>query len=161
MIIEKITFDPSQHIPNNQRFPVLIYRQISSHPDTATFEAMFSENGWTGIWRNGVFDYHHYHSGAHEVLGIGRGHATLQIGGPDGRRLDVSLGDCLILPAGTGHMRLNSSADFQVVGGYPPGQQADIQTSAPTEDTLVRIRALPKPKTDPVNGLAGGLAELW
>ncbi|EGL65449.1 hypothetical protein AGRO_1833 [Agrobacterium sp. ATCC 31749] len=161
MRTETHIFDAGDQIPNNQSFPVIIYRQVNSQPDTAAFEALFSRNGWTGIWRNGVFDYHHYHSGAHEVLGVGRGQATLQIGGADGRTLEVTQGDCLILPAGTGHMRLKSSADFQVVGAYPPGQQADIQTSAPTEEMRARIKSLPKPETDPVNGVSGGLVELW
>ncbi|WCK05402.1 cupin domain-containing protein [Agrobacterium tumefaciens] len=161
MKTETIFFDAGDQIPNNRTFPVIIYRQINSQPDTGAFEAMFSRNGWTGIWRNGVFAYHHYHSGAHEVLGVGRGEATLQIGGSDGQVLEISQGDCLILPAGTGHMRLKSSADFQVVGAYPPGQQADIQTSAPTGEMLARIKSLPKPKTDPVHGASGGLAELW
>jgi uncharacterized protein YjlB len=92
---------------------------------------------------------------------VGRGEATLQIGGPDGKTLDVAQGDCLILPAGTGHMKLRSSADFQVVGAYPPGQKADIQTSAPSAEMLERIRSLPKPETDPVHGASCGLMEIW
>jgi uncharacterized protein YjlB len=108
-----------------------------------------------------VYDYHHYHSGAHEVLGVERGDATLQIGGPHGQVLSVTQGDCLVLPAGTGHMKLKSSADFQVVGAYPSGQEADIQTSAPTSAMLAQIKSLPKPTTDPVHGASGGLIDLW
>ncbi|MDH7807960.1 MULTISPECIES: cupin [unclassified Rhizobium] len=161
MKVEKITFDPSCRIPNNQTFPVIIYRQVGSPFDSAAFEALFARNGWRGIWRNGVFAYHHYHSGAHEVLGVGGGEATLQIGGPDGQTLHVTQGDCLVLPAGTGHMKLKSSAHFQVVGAYPPGQEADIQTSAPTSAMLAQIKSLPKPTTDPVHGASGGLIDLW
>ena len=161
MKVEKITFDPSCRIPNNQTFPVIIYRQVSSPFDSAPFETLFSRNGWRGIWRNGVYDYHHYHSGAHEVLGVERGDATLRIGGPHGQVFSVTEGDCLVLPAGTGHMKLKSSADFQVVGAYPSGQEADIQTSAPTSAMLAQIKSLPKPTTDPVHGASGGLIDLW
>ncbi len=161
MNVEKITFDPSCRIPNNQTFPVIMYRQVSSPFDFAAFEALFARNGWRSIWRNGVFAYHHYQSGAHEVLGVGGGEATLQIGAPDGQTLHVTQGDCLVLPAGTGHMKLKSSADFQVVGAYPPGQEADVQTSAPTSKMLAQIKSLPKPTTDPVHGASGGLIDLW
>lgn len=113
MKTEQLTFGPSGQVPNNQTFPVIIYRNVGTDFHSADFEATFSRNGWSGIWRNGVFDYHHYHSGAHEVLGVGRGEATLQIGGPEGQILDVARGDCLILPAGTGHMKLNSSRIFK------------------------------------------------
>lgn len=161
MDVQKISFDPSDQIPNNTAFPVIVYRHIEQAQGSDAFEEMFSQNGWNGIWRNGVFDYHHYHSGAHEVLGVGRGEGTLQIGGPDGQVLEVKKGDCLILPAGTGHKRLRSSADFQVVGAYPRGQEADIQTSAPTAAMLAKIKSLPKPDTDPVLGASGGLNDLW
>ncbi|CUX57190.1 hypothetical protein [Agrobacterium genomosp. 13] len=84
MNVEKIIFNPSDQIPNNQTFPVIIYWQTNSRLDSTSFEVMFSRNGWSGAWRNGVFDYHHCHSGAHEVLGVGRGEATLKIGGRKG-----------------------------------------------------------------------------
>jgi len=158
---QELTFPPSEQVPNNGSFSVVIYRGVGPALDSVGFEALFSRNGWTGIWRNGVFDYHHYHSKAHEVLGVGRGEATLQIGGPKGEAVDVKQGDCLILPAGTGHKRLKASADFQVVGAYPPGQEADIQTSSPDEDMLEAIRSLPRPETDPVHGAIGGLVTMW
>ena len=161
MNVEHFRLLKSDWVPNNMNFPVIVYRQIGQDIDSAAFEKMFSENGWTGLWRDGIFEYHHYHSGAHEVLGIGRGRAKLQIGGPDGTVLEVSQADCLILPAGTGHKKLESSPNFQVVGAYPPGQQADIQRSVPTGNMLTTIRTLPTPSTDPVEGALGILLELW
>jgi uncharacterized protein YjlB len=162
MEFEKIIFPASGWVPNNQRLPVLFYKNaLPNDGSSDDFKQLFAMNGWTGIWRNGVFNYQHYHCGAHEVLGIGQGNATLLIGGPDGRAIDVVTGDCLILPAGTGHMNLGSSPDFDVVGAYPVGQRADIQTAAPSPEMLSRISALAVPDTDPVQGSSGPLTTAW
>ena len=161
MTVQKLLFPQSDWVPNNQRFPVLLYRAAMLDCQSSDFEHTFARNGWTGIWRNGVFDYQHYHSGAHEVLGVGRGNATLLIGGPTGKAFDSSTGDCLILPAGTGHRKLLSSPDFQVVGAYPPGQHADIQTEAASPEMQEVISSLPLPDTDPLFGANGGVLEAW
>jgi len=162
MKTEEITFPRSDWVPNNQMLPVLVYKAALQGPDVADeFERMFSANGWEGIWRNGVFDYHHYHSGAHEVLGVGRGNAKLMIGGPTGREIDLSAGDCIVLPAGTGHKNLGASTNFLVVGAYPPGQHADIQRAAPTKEQLTKIAAVALPHFDPVQGAEGYLLEVW
>jgi uncharacterized protein YjlB len=153
---------PSGWVPNNATLPVLMYRHGAVANDAPPeFERLFSQNGWDGIWQNGVFDYHHYHSGAHEVLGIAAGNASLQIGGPDGMVLGVSQGDCLVLPAGTGHMNLGSSGHFSVVGAYPPGQCADILTLAPSPEQQRRIDRLPLPDSDPLQGKSGFLMSAW
>lgn len=159
---EAIQFSPSEWVPNNGRLPVLIYLGVlTDGAASKEFETKFAANGWTGIWANGVFDNQHYHSGAHEVLGVGRGTATLLIGGPGGQTVQVKTGDCLILPAGTGHQNLGCSSDFVVVGAYPVGQHADIQTSAPSREMISRISSLPIPETDPVQGASGFLVGCW
>ncbi|WP_037093471.1 cupin [Rhizobium leguminosarum] len=161
MNAETIMFEPSDWVPNNQRLPVVVYRGLFADGEATDFKSRFAANGWTGIWTNGVFDYQHYHSGAHEVLGISVGTATLLIGGPGGQALKVAAGDCLVLPAGTGHQNLGCTSDFQVVGAYPKGQQADIQTSAASSEMLVKISSVPIPHSDPVQGLSGFLIEKW
>ncbi len=145
-------------IPNNVRLPVVIYRAAlaSDGPSLADrFEALFSGHGWPANWRDGIFDYHHYHSTAHEVLGVISGSATLEIGGPEGRRIEVSAGDALRLPAGTGHRCLSAKEDFKVVGAYPQGQDWDICRQAADDAARARMAALPDPRYDRVTGERG------
>jgi uncharacterized protein YjlB len=162
MLTKQIMLKPNGWVPNNTTLPVLIYRDAVVTTDApAEFEDLFSLNGWEGIWHDGVFDYHHYHSGAHEVLGIGGGQARLQIGGPNGEILEVSKGDCMVLPAGTGHMNLGADSDFHVVGAYPPGQHADILMSMPSLEQRERINRLQLPQSDPLQDASGFLISAW
>ena len=59
--------------PNNEKLPLLAYKgalKPSDHNPAAIFESLFEANRWAGSWRNGVYGFHHYHSTAHEALGI-------------------------------------------------------------------------------------------
>ena len=161
---EPFLLDANGWVPNNRRLPVLLYRGVidGNKPDSADrFEALFSGNGWPAQWRDGIFDFHHFHSTAHEALGIATGRAQVIIGGPGGRIVSLQAGDALLLPAGTGHCRLASEGRFQVVGAYPPGQQWDIRRDALNSEELRRMEALPFPKSDPVGGAKGEVGRLW
>ncbi len=115
-----------EEIPNNPELPVIVYEGIfQENPEE--IESTFSCHQWTNSWVNGVFDYHHYHTNTHEVLGVKTGQATVLIGGEKGERLELQAGDVIVLPAGTGHKRLESSLDFSVVGTYPDGKSPNLK----------------------------------
>ena len=160
-----IVFGDDGLVPNNP-LPFLLYKGAvdvaNDHPEK-TIEGLFGANGWGKMWRNGVFDYLHYHATVHEALGVARGHARIRFGGDKGRECDISAGDVAILPAGTGHQCILSSEDFCVVGAYPPGPPMQITRPTP-ENHAKALQTIPKVKVltnDPVLGADGGLIELW
>jgi uncharacterized protein YjlB len=153
-------------IPNNARWPLLLYRGAIVLPrnldPAAIMEDLFDGNGWGDSWRNGIYDYVHYHSRIHEVLGIARGKGTVRFGGNNGRTVQLKAGDVAILPAGTGHQCLAASADFLVVGAYPPTGTYDECTKS--EEHARALKTIPKvgrPRKDPVYGSKGPLLSAW
>jgi uncharacterized protein YjlB len=163
--VEALMLGPNGWVPNNPYLPVLIYRSAltARAPDGTArrFEMIVGGNGWPAQWRNGVYDFDHYHSTAHEVLGVAAGSARLALGGPEARIVAVTAGDVLLLPAGTGHCRIEASRDFLVVGAYPAGQSLDICRQHPTEAMRRTIAGLPFPGRDPVFGAGGPLVRHW
>ena len=149
-------------IPNSP-LPALVYHGVEAATQAADCEALFGANGWGGHRRSGILYEHHFHSTAHEALGIVAGRASVMLGGPGGERFAIGAGDVLVLPAGTGHCRLESSGDLLVVGAYPPGQAWDMRYGDPGEhdEVLANIAAVALPQTDPVLGADGPLVELW
>jgi uncharacterized protein YjlB len=162
--IETFRFEKNAWMPNNPRFPAVLYRQALPEGmaiGPKDFEQLFSRNGWEPRWRDGVYGYHHYHTTAHEALGFAGGPARLMLGGPRGREIEVEEGDVLVIPAGVGHCSVRTDKHFLAVGAYPPGQDWDLCKTMADAAALERIRALPPPRTDPVEGANGMLPGLW
>jgi uncharacterized protein YjlB len=159
-------FNDDGCIPNHPYWPLVVYRGAVRLPDdcdpAAVFEDLFARNGWDDSWRDGIYDYVHYHSRIHEVLGIARGTGRVQLGGPHGRTLPLKAGDVAILPAGTGHQCLGSSRDFLVIGAYPPAGTYDECTKPEQHARALKtIPKVPRPRKDPVYGADGPLLTVW
>lgn len=136
--------------------PVLVSRTAVDHElldIAAALEALFRSNGWVCRPQGTLQGEYHYHSTAHEVIGIASGSAILGIGGPHSVRIAVDASDLLVLPAGTGHCRLADRAGFCVITANPPDQEADICRTTASTEIASAIEAVPYPTSDPVLGV--------
>jgi len=149
---------PAREAPNHPRWPLLLYPNAVQPAAPENFEEIFTRNGWPAAWRNGVFAFHHFHSNAHEALGVYSGEVTVQFGGEPGVVVTARPGDVIVLPAGTGHKRLSSRGALGVVGAYPQGSDPDTCQRKTGSETIL---AVPLPPGDPVFGERGPLFEHW
>ena len=158
---ETFSFQDDGAIPNS-RLPMLVYRQAVP-ADPAEIERIFAVNSWPPAWRDGVHPFHHFHSTAHEALGVARGSARVLFGGSSGRTLEVRAGDVVVLPAGVGHCRQEQSADLLIVGAYPQGMRSGLDTRRGDprehEEVLRNIAEVAVPACDPVAGPDGRFRE--
>lgn len=152
--------------PNNGTYPLIVYKSVLHlHPtaEPADIRSLFEKNGWTNGWVNGVFDYHHYHSNTHEVLGVFCGKADILFGGDEGSVVELYRGDVVVIPAGVAHKNLNSTEDFECVGAYPFGAEYDMRYGKP-EERAAALEAISKvrlPGKDPVFGDEGAVVDYW
>ena len=165
--ISTYLFADDTTIPNHPTWPMIVYKGAFadvSGDRAIAIENAFHQKGGGNSWRNGIYDFPHFHSNAHEVLGIAEGSATVRFGGELGGVFEVETGDVVLLPAGTGHQNLGSSPDLRVIGAYPSdctdwdlcrGETADRAS------ILASIKSVPLPSTDPVLGDTGGIVEHW
>jgi uncharacterized protein YjlB len=162
---ETYRFDDDGRFPNS-RLSLLVYRQALARDADADADAMeraFADCGWSNAWHDGIFTYHHFHSIAHEVLGIARGEVHVAFGGPSGRTVTVRAGDVVVIPAGVAHRNMGQTDDLLVVGAYPGGSDYDIRRGDPSEHEAVlkAIAVVPVPACDPVSGHDDPLRMLW
>lgn len=163
-IIKKICKDDGQ-FPNSN-LPVLIYKAAVILPDkhaATIIEDVFKKNNWTNAWRNGIYNYHHYHSITHEVLGVYEGNTIVQLGGPKGITTLIEKGDVIIIPAGVAHKNMGPETNFKCVGAYPCGSTYDMNYGKPDERPKAdnNIKKVALPDADPVYGKFGYLVNSW
>ena len=127
--VEQHLFADDGIVPNNPRLPLIVYRAVldTGPGAAAACEALFAANGWSGGWRGGVYPYHHYHSTAHEALGIVAGSAQVRLGGEGGAVVALHAGDVVVIPAGVAHKGEATSPDLLIVGAYPGGRGPDMR----------------------------------
>jgi uncharacterized protein YjlB len=157
-----MTFEDDGAIPNS-RLPLLIYRNAGP-ADAAGLERLFAANQWPPAWRDGVHPFHHFHSTAHEALGVARGEAAVLFGGPQGKVLTIRAGDVVVIPAGVAHCNQAQSADLLIVGAYPDNApNPDLRRGKPYEHDAAKhaVAHVPLPLADPVGGAAGFLLKSW
>ncbi len=158
---EQFRFEDDGTIPNS-RLTLLLYRDALPR-EPAAIERHFAANGWSNSWRDGIYGFHHFHSIAHEVLGVASGEAKVTFGGEAGETLLLTAGDVVVIPAGVGHCNRGASPDFLVVGAYPGGADWDLARGEPARHDAVRanIGGVALPAADPVRGPDGPLLRLW
>jgi uncharacterized protein YjlB len=157
---------PGGAIPNHPRWPLLVYPDavaIAGADPAAAFEELFDRNRWPAAWRNGVFHFHHFHSTAHEALGVYRGVVRVLFGGYDGLVVTARPGDVIVLPAGTGHKKLSSRGVLGIVGAYPTAQHPDMCTPllSSLQRSAAAVARVPLPDCDPVYCAGGPLFTHW
>lgn len=151
--------------PNNE-LPVVIYKRVLDLPflfPSNAVRKLFKSNNWKNSWKSGVYQYHHYHSITHEVMGVTDGSTTLLLGGESGVRIEIGEGDVIIIPAGVAHRNLGEENQITCIGAYPEGKEFDMNYGKTGErpPTDNNIKKVPMPLTDPVFGLNSGIAEYW
>ena len=155
-------FEDDGIVPNS-RYPLLLYRKAikeRNEKGAAFLEKVFATNNWSNSWRNGIFTFQHYHSIAHEVLGLYSGEALVLLGGEKGKSVTLAAGDVVVIPAGIGHKNLGDHK-LGVVGAYPEGMDVDIMRCLPGERPGVdeNIARVPKPSSDPLG--TNDIQTLW
>jgi uncharacterized protein YjlB len=165
--VQALRFEDDGETPNNPRLPLVVYRaavNLAGARDPAVpFERAFARHGWSDGWRDGIHPFLHFHTTTHEVLGIARGRATVEFGGAKGQVLTVEAGDAVVLPAGTGHRRIEATDDLVVVGAYPRNASVDQRRPGQVDHhkALAAIAKVPMPEMDPIHGETGPLMQLW
>ena len=132
---ETFHFADDGAIPNSP-LPLLLYRgALAGRVDAEAFEALFAGHGWGGLWRNGIYGFHHFHSTAHEVLGIAAGRVRVRFGGPNGQPVEVQAGDAVVIPADAVHATYNDTdAPAKILAVLSPAVEGDGYAAVDVSD---------------------------
>ena len=163
--VEEHLFTDDGQVPNNPSLPLIVYRAVleTGPRAAAACEALFAGNDWSAAWVDGIYAHHHYHSTAHEALGIAAGSVRVRLGGEGGKTVELRAGDVVVIPAGVAHKSEWASLDLVVVGAYPGGRSPDMRRPAAQERSRAvrNITKVALPACDPVYGKSGPLFERW
>jgi uncharacterized protein YjlB len=142
--------------------PLLIHRGAVGAEAAEAYERLFARYGWSNPWRDGIFDYHHFHATTHEVLGIVRGRVEVRFGGRDGTVITLKSGDVAVIPAGISHRNERATKDLVVVGAYPGGRDYDVVRGTPEgrRALMRRLERVAVPEHDP-SSAREGLTKEW
>ncbi len=142
----QLKFRDDGYIPNNPNFRFSILEKLCASVAniTALLEKLFNLHGWGGAWRNGIYDFVHYHPMIHEVYRSSSRFRHASAWRKQGTDVKVSAGDVIVVPAGVGHECLKASKKFLVVGAYPPtGTYSECRGSFQERDQAIkRIRCV-------------------
>lgn len=163
-IIKQI-INKQEFFPNNEKYPLLIYKAVFNinQLDAKAIINLLAQNKWGNAWKNGIYDYHHYHSNTHEILVVIAGTCRVIYGGPKGMVFVVNEGDVMIHPAGVSHKREESSENFACVGAYPNSINYDMNYGYPDEyqKATKNIQHVQLPMMDPIFGENGPIFQYW
>jgi len=164
--LHKYIIKPNGNFPNNEELPLLYYHRAIKLPKFFKglyVRQLFRRNGWTNNWKEGIYEYDHYHSNTHEAIAVIKGRATLLFGSKGGKQIEVGEGDVVIIPAGVAHCNLDKQNSVTCIGGYAQGKDYDMNYGHPGERPKAdkNIGRLGIPKRDPVFGKEKGLPVFW
>ncbi|MEY8292989.1 cupin domain-containing protein [Carnobacteriaceae bacterium 52-44] len=167
-MVEPIYLSENEPYPNNT-LPVLYFENVlaSALGDDYTGDdvlQLFTNNGYTGGWKGGIKDRHHFHSTAHEALACTEGELRVQFGGQNGEILTIRKGDVMLLPAGTAHKKLDATEKHEIIGAYPLNDSDyDFQYGDASDYEAIKesIQNVNIPDTDPVTGAPSNIQQYW
>lgn len=145
--------------PNNEKYPLILlkgaWNQNKSQQDDAVHQ-ITTVSGWTSPWVWGIYEFHHYHSTAWELLVCVSGSAQVELGGPNSGVpvITVQHGDVILIPPGFVHKQVTATNDFALLGSYPSADvHIDTLRGEPTQEQRQSIFNCPPPIKDPMFGL--------
>ena len=154
--VQRVYLDDDGTYPNNAQYPTLLLKAVFDGTQDEGVRRITADGQWTSPWAWGIFEYHHYHSKAWELLLCVRGEASVQLGGPTGPTVTISRGDSVLIPPGVAHKQLNTKGGFTLLGAYPTREfdgSVDTLTGSPTNGQRQSIIDCYMPSTEPITGL--------
>lgn len=154
--VHRVHLDDDGTFPNNGQYPALILKSVFDGTQDEGVKRIIKNGQWTTPWAWGIFEYHHYHSKAWELLLCVRGEALVQLGGSTGPAVSISCGDSVLIPPGVAHKQLKADGSFTLLGAYPTQDfdgLIDTLTGLPTPEQRDTINACYVPLTEPITGL--------